>query len=333
MNLVIGGTGLLGSHLVLHLLEKGEKVRVLRRSSSNINQVLRVIKFYHENAEEFFQQIEWIEGDILDYNSLISALDGVRHVYHCAAVVSFSPKDKVRMLYNNIEGTANVVNACLKQGGIRLCYVSSIASLGASESGEEITENHMIKPGERRTIYSISKFKSEMEVWRGIEEGLNAVIVNPSVILGPGDWQRSSGAFFPLVKNGLKYYTSGTTAFVDVRDVADIMVRLVNSSVKSERFIVSSENKTFREFFTLVAKALNVKAPKYEAGYKMLYWASKADAIISRITFSKRRLTSDTIISSTGKDSYSNHKVKELLNYSFRTVEEMVQNTAAKFQL
>jgi dihydroflavonol-4-reductase len=331
MNLVLGGTGLVGTHLLLELLKQGEKVKALKRSSSNLIQVLTTFRYYCEDAEELYQQIEWIDGDILDFSSIDAALYGVTKVYHCAAMVSFAPKDKSLMLRNNIEGTMHVVNACLQRREIKLCFVSSIAALGSSESGEEVTEKHMLKPGEKRSTYSISKFKSEMEVWRGIEEGLNAVIINPSVIIGPGDWKKSSASFFPLVKKGLKYYTSGIAGFVDVRDVTGIMIRLMKTSIHGERFIVSAENRSFRDFFSIIAKELHVTAPKFEASTRMLYWVSKMDAIISFLTFSERRLSSDAISAAIARDSYSNKKISGALNYQFKSLEVTISDCAAKF--
>jgi nucleoside-diphosphate-sugar epimerase len=331
MNFIIGGTGLVGSHLLLELLNRREKVKVLKRSVSNTNQVLETFRFYTSNAEKLFHDIEWVEGDILDFQAIELALENVSHVYHCAAMVSFSPKNKYHMLRTNVEGTANIVNACKRKPHIKLCFVSSIAAIGSAENNELIAETHMWKPGEQRSVYSISKFKSEMEVWRGIEEGLNAVIVNPSVIIGPGNWKKSSSAFFPLISNGMKYYTNGITGFVDVRDVVKIMVQLMKSEISGERFIVSSENRSFRELFATIAKYLNVKPPKYEATRSILLIGSFLDKIRSWITFSPRKISSDTISAAICKDCYSNKKVSDKLNYSFIPFETMIQECAAKY--
>ncbi len=328
MNLVIGGTGLVGSHLILELLSREEKVKVFVRPGSSKNQILQTFRYYNNEAQILFDKLEWVEGNIMDYSSIVNALEGISRVYHCAAMVSFSPGDKDLLLRNNVDGTANVVNACLKKKEVKLCFVSSIAALGHSEDSEEVTEAHSWKPTIKRSIYSVSKFKSEMEIWRGIEEGLEAVIINPSVIIGPGNWKNSSSAFFPLVYKGLKFYTHGVTGFVDVRDVAEIMIQLMNSGVKNDRFIVSAKNASFKELFHLIAKALNVSPPKYEATPLLLNIASRLDGIKSAITSSQRKISDDTISAATSQNAYSNRKIRELLGFEFRNMEQTINDCA-----
>lgn len=332
MNLVIGGTGLVGSHLILELLLRGEKVKVLTRANSSKTQILKTFGYYTNDASLYYEKLEWAEGNILEYNTLLNSLEGIRHVYHCAAMVSFSPKDTSMLLRTNVEGTANVVNACLKKPGIKLCFVSSIAALGHSEDSEEVTEAHSWKPTIKRSVYSLSKFKAEMEIWRGIEEGLDAVIVNPSVILGPGNWDKSSSALFPLVYKGLKFYTTGITGFVDVRDVVKAMVLLMNSSLKNDRFIVSAKSTSFREIFELIATSLNVKPPRYEATPFILNIASRLDGLKSALNFGERKISADTIIAAVSKNTYSNRKIREQLNFRFRPMEETI-NDCARFYL
>lgn len=331
MNLVIGGTGLVGSHLLLELISLGEKVKVLIRPSSSKKQILQTFRFYTSEAEHYFNQLEWAEGNILDYASLLAALEGVTHVYHCAAIVSFSPRKYDFLLHNNVDGTTNVVNACLKTPGVKLCFVSSIAALGHSESTEEVTEAHMWKPNIKRSVYSVSKFKSEMEVWRGIEEGLQAVIVNPSVIIGPGNWEKSSSAFFPIVYKGLKFYTNGVTGFVDVRDVVKVMVQLMRSPVRDDRFIVSAVNMSFREFFGIIAGALHVKPPRYEASPWILTLASRLDGIKSILTFTERKISEDTITAAISRNFYSNRKIRDTIGFHFRPFEETAMDCASIF--
>lgn len=330
MNLVIGGTGLVGSHLLLELLSEGEKVKVLSRASSLRHQVLKTFEYYTDQSEEYFNNIEWIEGDITNYQSVERALEGVEKVYHCAALVSFAKK-KDLLFRTNVDGTANVVNACLGRRDVKLCFVSSIAALGQSEANEEITEAHMWKPNIKRSLYSISKFKSEMEVWRGIEEGLEAVIINPSVIIGPGSWKSSSSAFFPLVYKGLKFYTSGRTGFVDVRDVAKAMVLLMNSPLKNDRFIVSATNLSFKELFFKIAHALKVKPPKYEASPVILSIASKLDALKSAITFTERKISNDTISAAISHNHYNNVKLCSALGFKYRSFDQTINSCASLY--
>jgi len=326
MNLVVGGTGLVGSHLLWELITRGEKIKVLVRSEKSKKKILQTFQYYTENALQYFNQLEWCEGDIMNYGSIDAAMENISFVYHCAAMVSFSPADNDFLLRNNVDGTANVVNACLKRPGIKLCFVSSIAALGHSELSEEVTEVHMWKPNIKRTVYSISKFKSEMEVWRGIEEGLSAVIVNPSVIIGPGNWNSSSAAFFPLVYYGLKFYTTGITGFVDVRDVVKVMAQLTHSPVKNDRFIVSARNLSFKDLFYLIANALKVKPPKYEASPLLLKLASKLDGIKSIFTSSQRKISDDTISAAVSKNRYDSKKICETINYQFIPFEETINH-------
>lgn len=318
----------MGSHLLFELISRGERVRALKRPSSNILQVKQTFSYYTTDAEAFFSRIEWVDGDVLDHLSIEDALEGVSRVYHCAASVNFSPRNKKEMTRTNVDGTANMVNYCLGKENIRFCYVSSIAALGSSEKGEDIAEGHLWKAGDKRSTYSMSKIKSEMEVWRGMEEGLEAFIVNPSVIIGPGDWEKGSSAFFPLIKNGLKYYTDGNTGFVDVRDVVKVMVGLMNTTVKGERFVVSSENRSFKAFFESVAVSLNVGAPKKLATKNMLRFAVIAERLRSMITFSDPRITRDTIIGSTCQDFYENIKIRNLLGMEFIPVDQSIRDCA-----
>jgi nucleoside-diphosphate-sugar epimerase len=331
MNLVIGGTGLVGSHLIYELLVRGEKVKVLTRTSSSKQQILKTFNYYTSSGENYFKQLQWIEGDVTDFNSIDKALYGISHVYHCAAMVSFSPKNKNLLLRTNVDGTANVVNACLKHPGIKLCFVSSIAALGHSEINEEVTEAHNWKPTIKRSLYSLSKFKSEMEVWRGIEEGLQAVIVNPSVIIGPGNWESSSSAFFPLIYKGLKFYTNGVTGFVDVRDVVKAMTQLMQSPLKNDRFIVSAHNSSFRDLFYMIAKALNVNPPKYEATSTILSLASKLDGIKSFFTLKERKISDDTISAAISTNFYNNQKLRKLLKFEYRPFEDTIRDCASMY--
>jgi nucleoside-diphosphate-sugar epimerase len=215
MILVTGSTGLVGTHLLLELAKKHRKIRATHRSSSNLQAVFDTFSLYTEDPEKYLDRIDWkyldridwIEADVTDFESIIQALDGVDYVYHTAAFVSFDPGDRHTMTQVNVEGTANVVNACLERKVKKLCYVSSTAALGSAPDGELITEDMAWTHSKSRSAYSVSKYLSEMEVWRGMAEGLPAVIVNPSIIIGPGDWKRSSSYLFSAVWKGLSFYT------------------------------------------------------------------------------------------------------------------------------
>ena len=204
MILVTGGTGLVGSHLLYDLVKQGTSVRAIIRNKDKIELAKKVFSYYSDDFNELIQKIDWVNGDILDLYSLNNAFADIKKVYHCAAVVSFDGKNKTQMIEANVQGTENVVNLSISHQIEKLCHVSSIASLGRSLNGEFIDENSKWTSSKNRSVYSDSKFKSEMDVWRGIQEGLNAVIVNPSVILGPGFWNSGSGSLFIKAARGMK---------------------------------------------------------------------------------------------------------------------------------
>jgi len=253
MVFVTGGTGLIGSHLLYELVSSGKKVTALRRKSGDIKQVLKIFSLYSDDPEGLFARINWVTGDILDFFGLQDLLAGATEVYHCAAVISFSKRDRGKMITNNVGGTANIVNACIQNGVPKLCHVSSVSALGKAQKDSLTDELTNWVPSKKVSGYSESKFFSEMEIWRGIEEGLDAVIVNPSVVLGPGKWSSGSAQFFKAVWDGLKFYTGGATGFVDVNDVVRAMITLMEDTnfkrCKNQRYILNSENVSYRELF------------------------------------------------------------------------------------
>ena len=312
MILVTGATGFLGAELIHQLTSQGKKVRALKRKSSVIPALL-------ENNG----QIEWVIGDINDISALEDAFEDISQVYHCAAFISFDPKDKAKLLLVNIEGTSNVANLCAEKG-IRLLHVSSVAALGDSKKGELITEKHFWDYDVKSHNYAISKYEGEMEVWRGIAEGLDAVIVNPSVIIGAGAGYSGSGAIFKLVKDGLSYYTKGATGIVDVQDVATSMIALMESKETAERYILSSENYHYQQFFAEIAKGLGVKAPSKEAKPWMLGIAWRAAKLASLFTGKPAALTSDAAKSSLNESLYSNEKIKQTIGIQFKPLDQSI---------
>jgi len=332
MVLVTGGTGLVGSHLIFNLLNKGYRVRVLVRKTSNRNLILKTFGYYSTNAQELFNKIEWIEGDLLDPVSLEEALEDVQQVYHAAAFISFNPWLKRKIIETNVDGTANLVNLCLSKSIEKFCFVSSVASLGVTEDGSEITENVPWKPTKHESAYSTSKFKSEMEVWRGIMEGLNAIIVNPTIILGPGNWDKGAASIISRIKKGLPFYTNGVMGFVDAQDVAEVMVKLMESKLTGERFIVSSESVSYKTFFAEIANLLNTKPPKY-------YFSPWISGIIWRFTTLKSFLfsTSTEISRSSVKISYkklyySPSKIINAIDFKFKSIQKTLDNLITLYQ-
>ena len=326
MIFVTGGTGLLGSHLLIELTKNEKSVRALYRNSERIPLVKHIFQFYFPNKwEDYFNKIEWVKGDILNITELDEALKGCSKVYHCAALVSFHPKDFDQVMKINREGTANVVNFCLSNSIEKLCYVSSTAAIGG-EDGVLIDEKYSWKNTPTTSGYSISKYSAEKEVWRGIEEGLNAVIVNPCVILGPGNWNDSSLTIFKTIEKGVRFYPPGANAIVDARDVAQIMVQLMNSSITAQRYLCIGSNQTFQELMTVIAKEMKVKTPKTPVKRWQVDFVRRMFGFISFFTRKKSAVTSETVNSLFSNYSYSNEKIKQELNYKFYDLCDTIQN-------
>lgn len=308
---------MVGSYLLYELALKGHKVKALLRPGKRSYETRNIFKCFSAENEQLIDQVEWIEGDVLDSYSLQLAMQGVDYVYHCAAMVSFNPLELKAMLAVNVEGTANVVNACIENGIKKLCHVSSIASLGQAEKGEMIDENAKWKTSRINSGYAISKYGGEREVWRGIEEGLNAVIVNPSVIIGAGCHRKATNKLFHNIGNFLPYYIPGINGYVDVRDVVNAMILLMESTVSGERFVLNSENLALREFFIKVADILNKPHPRIALNGPILSTVAWLDEMRARLTKSKPLLTRENVRTSMSKSYYSAEKFRSVFNYSF----------------
>jgi len=317
MILVTGATGFLGSELINQLLPQGKKLRALKRDNSVIPALFK------DNP-----LIDWVVADINDVATLEDAFEDITRVYHCAALVSFNPKDKTELLKVNIEGTGNIVNLCAAYDA-RLIHVSSVAALGEPKKGKQITENDYWEYDAKAHSYAISKYEGEMEVWRGIAEGLDAVIVNPSVIIGAKAGFKGSGAIFKLVKDGLSFYTKGATGIVDVQDVAKSMIALMDSEITGERFTISSENYHYKQFFAEIAKGFGIAAPPKEAKPWMLGIAWRAAKLASFFTGKAASLTSDAARSSLNTSYYSNDKIINTIDIKFKSLQQSIQETCA----
>lgn len=313
MILVTGATGFLGAELIHQLTGQGIRVRAIKRSNAAVP-VLLV-----DNT-----MIEWATSDINDLSALEDAMEGISQVYHCAAIISFNPADKMKLLRVNIEGTSNVVNLCAELG-IRLLHVSSVAALGLAKKGRPITENDYWDYDSEAHTYAISKYEGEMEVWRGIAEGLDALIVNPSVIIGAAAGYKGSGTLFKMVKNGLSYYTSGSTGFVDVSDVAKCMIFLMNSENSGERYTVSAENISYKDLFSAIAQGFGLKGPTREAQPWKLALAWRLVKIASLVTGRPSPLTKATVKSSLTTSIYSNEKIKQTTGIEFKPLQQTIK--------
>lgn len=308
--LVTGGTGFLGSTLIKYLIDDGIAVLAIKREQSEIPEILRSSSL-----------VQWLDADITDYFALVDAFKGVTQVYHCAAKISYQKDDWASMLHTNIEGTKHIVNLCSDHGA-RLVHVSSIAALGESKADELISEQSKWDEGAYHSKYALSKYESEMEVWRGIMEGLDAVIINPSVIMGVGSGKKGSGAIFNLVQNGIKVYPPGTVGIVDVEDVANIMILLMNDrSISGERFVLNSENISNKNLLERIAKLLGKPAPTIKARPFMLSIAWRVAKVIASLTDKPPVLTRDTAKASASKLAYSNKKVTDTTGYCFKPVD------------
>jgi dihydroflavonol-4-reductase len=325
MKLITGATGLVGSHLTFELIRSGHLVRALRRPDSRFEMIKKVFSLYSDKPEELFSKIEWIDGDILDIFSLEDAMDRVEEVYHCAALVSFLPKDKKKLMRTNTEGTANVVNAALEKKIRKLCHVSSIAALGRPEHQSDLIDENLVwKTSKHNSMYAVSKYGAEREVWRGTAEGLDVVIVNPSIILGVAGLAMGSSRLFNTVWNGLKVYPPGKNGFVDVRDVARAMILLMQSEIRNERFILNVDNIEYRRLFELMAAAFGKPTPAIKVSAAMSGLAWRLEKLRSMVTGVKPLITKETAHTAVQQYKYSNEKVKKELGFEFTPIEETI---------
>ena len=332
MILVTGGTGLVGAHLLYKLTSNNERVRAIYRNEKKLSNTKNVFSCYTKDYEAIFDSIEWIKADILDIPALSKVFKGITKVYHCAAFVSFEP-DKYQLLRKtNIEGTANIVNLSIANSIEKLCYVSSIATLGITLDNTSINEETIWNPEADNNVYAITKYGAEIEVWRGTQEGLNAVIVNPGVILGAGIWRYGSGSLFKKAKNGLKFYTKGTVGLISVEDVVNIMMALMTSKIINERFVLVAENWTYKKFLQALAKSVNKKIPKKIASQSILNLVWKLDWLNHKITGKRRRLTKHIANSLSTETYYSSDKIKKALDYEFKAVDKTIISVGQAYQ-
>jgi len=319
INFITGATGLVGSNLCRYLISKGESIFALHRKNSRFDLL-----------SDIYDQINWIEGDLQDTLFLANVCKKAEYVYHVAAKVSYQKKERDLMYACNVLGTQNMVNAALSGKVKKMLYVSSIAALGKkSKSKRSIDEQN--EPESWNSQYGHSKYLGELEIWRAQAEGLSTVIINPSVIIGGGYWQQNSGKLFTQIQNGFPYYSKGGTGFVDVRDVVKIMHQLVHSNINAERFVVSAENWTYKDFFVELAGQLNVKEPHKSPGKNMQKLALFADWLKSMLTNQPRFLTQELINTANTTSIYDSGKLVETLNYNYTPLKATIVETAELF--
>lgn len=329
--LVTGGTGLVGSHLLAKLIVQGNSVRAIHRKNSNLEKVKHVFSYYSADFENLFQKIEWVEGDVIDVPSIEPVFKDITQVYHCAALVSFRKKDEELMRKINIEGTANMVNLSLENKIEKFCFVSSIATLDKKEKKAAIDETCEWNPENNNYDYAISKYGGEMEVWRGSQEGLNVVIVNPGVILGAGFWEHNTGRFFSNGFNNFQYYTIGKTGFVGVQDVVKVMVELMESKLVNQNYILVSENATFQTVMNHIAKALGTNTPTKKVSPLMASIAWRLAGIQAFFTGKQPMITKHSAKAAQQIYTYSSAKMKKDLGFEFEPLVETIQRVGELF--
>jgi len=329
---VTGGSGLIGSHLLYDLVKAGEKVRVLTRNKGDHQFTKKIFRYYAQNETGGYDDIEWVEGDILDLFSLKDAMKDVDQIYHCAALVSFHPEDKKQLFKINIEGTSNVINVALEHNIKKLCYISSIAALGREDNFFIINEDTTWKRSRKNSMYAVSKYAAEREVWRGSVEGLKTIIVNPSVVVGPSEDFKGSSEIFFTVWKGLRFYPKGINGFVDVRDVSKAMITLMKSDIINERFVLSAENLPYLEFFNLIAECLDKKPPNIYVNPIFSEMAWRLGKIKSFITRERPLITRETARTAYQVNRYSNEKICNHINFEFTPIRDSIDNICDFFK-
>jgi dihydroflavonol-4-reductase len=322
---VTGATGLIGSHLTYALLKRNQTVLALGSQENNFQKIKQVFKYYNDDFEKHAHQLKFEVCDVLDIWQLETLFQGVDTVYHCAALVSFAPKDKEHMFKINAEGTANVVNAAMANEVKRFCYISSVATLSNPDFKLNINESVVWKSSPEQSNYTISKYMAEREVWRAFEEGLNGVIVNPSIVLGPIESHQSSAQLVLQAKRGIKFYTGGSSGFVDVRDVAAAAIALVDNQKFGQRFILSGFNASYKVLFSKLNVLFGNKAPTIFIPKWLLKIAAPFSRLLNKISKSIPIIHKENIQSAYHQASFSNDKVSINLNMKFTGQDETLK--------
>jgi nucleoside-diphosphate-sugar epimerase len=325
MILVTGGTGLVGSHLIYQLTLENNVIRATHRADSDIERVKLLFKFYSKDYNQLFKKIEWIEADLNNLSQLQDAFKDISFVYHCAACISFDPSRYETLRRVNIRGTANIVNLCIKNKIKKLCHVSSVATLGYNI--KEIDENDYWDGNKHKSAYAISKYGAEMEVWRGVQEGVKSVIINPGVIIGPGFSKSAFGTIIKMVTNKKRFHTCGKTGYVDVRDISNIMIRLMNSKIENERYILVNKNLSYKKVIDMVSSNLGLKNKSTFVSKSKLKIALVFDLVSSKFFNKERKLSKALCKTLTRNFNYSSKKIKKNLNFEFTSILETFEKS------
>ena len=324
MNLVTGATGIIGSHVVFSLLQNNELVIAGKQKQSDILKVKKLFSYYTKNYQELFDKIKWVEIDLLDIYSIEAVLENVSSVYHCAGMVSFNKKDRASLYQINEIGTTNIVNACLSKNINSLCYVSSISAINNLDYKLPLNEDVFWKKSGKESDYSISKYNAEREVWRGIEEGLSAVIVNPGIVLSPGFWNQSSSVLFSTCLKGNKFYTNGSSAYIGALDLSAIMLELISAKKFGSRFIIIENNYSYHFILSEIQKQLNKTPPSI----KISKWQMRLGRLVSQFAsiFTKNHpiISSSMINSAFNTQTFSNQKILALTKRQIMPINQVI---------
>jgi dihydroflavonol-4-reductase len=324
MVLVTGATGLVGGNLLWYLLQDNDRVAAICRAKSNMQQLRTVFSFYTSDPDKYLEKIDWRMADILDLDSLKAAMVGATEVYHCAAVVSLGDYTDV-LLDTNVVGTRNIVNLSLELGVELFCFVSSIAACGKSEHGGMIDEKALWVDSPNRSLYSKSKYYSEQEVWKGIEKGLRAIIVNPGVILGVSGNGSGSSQLFSQVQKGLIFYTNGGTGYVDVRDVAQAMIQLMSLEMCGKRFILVAENNSNKDILSWIADGFGKRRPFICIGKTVFYIIGYLAEVLGKIFHFHPKVNRATARTATKREYYENTKIFGAIGYEFKPINQSIK--------
>lgn len=329
MILVTGGTGMVGSHLLYFLIkEDRSRVRAIHRSGSDINSVKKIFALYTTDVDCVFNKIEWFEANIIDVPTLNKAFKNITKVYHCAAMINFNPSKYKLLKKINAEGTANIVNLCLAHNVDKICYVSSVSTLGTALNDKFITEETHYNPDDDNSVYAITKYSAEMEIWRGTQEGLDAVIVNPGIIIGTSPSKGGSGVIVPLGSSGIPFYPSGTMGIVDVQDVVKAMLLLMESDTKNERYILVSKNISYKELLSQIAPLFAKKPPTRKLSKDFMIFLSKIDWLLYKLLGIRRKLVKATVTSMFTKSLYDSSKFQDRFKFQFIPTQQTLERIA-----
>ncbi|MBO0590768.1 NAD-dependent epimerase/dehydratase family protein [Cellulophaga sp. E16_2] len=331
MILVTGGTGLVGSHLLFELTKTNTVVRAIHREHSDLKQVEKIFSYYTKNYQEQFNKIEWVLADLNDVPALDIAFENITHVYHCAALISFDPRNYDKLFKINCEGTANIVNISLAKKVKKLAYISSIATIGQEINSDTVNEDSDWNAKDAN-VYALTKHDAEIEVWRGSQEGLPSIILNPGVILGPGFWDSGSGTIFKTAAKGYAYYPPSGTGFIGVTDVVNLLILGMNSEINKERYIAIAENNTYKEILCHISKKLDLRPPNKELKKWQLSFLWRLDWLASFFSNKERKLTKNSTKSLQEQKKYDNQKIKTAFSYTFEPIDKVLDFCTEHFK-